>query len=108
MGILKGILALWNIASWLRSEKKKMESDIDGYLTEERAKEWRLQLEKIFYGLKGHPDWDGFKAVPRPVRWFFDQTTADNRVGEFGMWLLKSKKIEEDDKVLNQPLYIMH
>ena len=105
MQIFKGIVALWRIASWLRSEKKAMEADIDGYLTQERALAWRLYVERLFKGLEtGNRIW----TMPDYIQWFFAQTTADNRVGEFGMWLLKSKKIEEDDKALNQPLYRMH
>ena len=104
--MIKTLIALWKIASWLRSEKRKMEADIDGYLTQERALEWRLQLEKIFYALDTGSLFIGkLQGVPRPVQWFFSQTTIDNKLGEFGMWLLKSKKIEEDDKALNQPLY---
>lgn len=113
MQIFKGLVALWRIASWLRSEKKKMESDVDKYLTQERALEWRLQLEKIFKALATGGTivpYTGvnFRKLPSPIRWLFGATTLDNRIGEFGMWLLKSKKIEEDDKALNQPLYRMH
>ncbi len=100
--MIRGFIALWRIASWLRSEKKAMEADIDGYLTQERAKEWRLHLEKIFHGLE-----IGYRKemLPGPVKWFFDQTTADNRIGMFGMYLLKSHKINiADDEALNQPI----
>lgn len=104
MGILKGIVALWKIASWLRSEKKKMESDIDGYLTQERALEWRLNAEKVFCAL----ECGKMERLPSPIKWFFKHTTADERVGSFGIWLLKSKKLEEADNALNQPLYRAH
>ncbi len=105
MGIIKGIVALWRIASWLRSEKKAMEADIDGYLTHERAKELRLNLEKIFYALDtGSPFLKKLKGIPRPIQWFFDQTTADNRVGKFGQWVLDSDKLATGDKALNKPI----
>ena len=102
MGIIKTIAAAWKIASWLRSEKKQMEADIDGYLTEKRAKDWRLKCEKIFRALeRGNGNFD---RLPVPIKWFFAQTTADNRVGIFGMWFLKSHKLPVHDKVLDEPI----
>lgn len=100
--MFKTLIALWRIIKWLRTEKKQMESDVDGYLTQERALAWRLSVEKIFYTLEGSHG--HLEDIPGPVRWLFDRTTADNRVGEFGMWFLKSKKIETSDSVLNQPI----
>lgn len=103
--MFKTLIALWRIIKWLRAEKKQMEADVDGYLTQERALAWRLSLEKIFRGLDtGYPHMKEIWNVPRPIRWLFSQTTADNRVGEFGMWFLKSKKIEDGDSVLSQPI----
>ncbi len=106
MGIIKGIVALWRIAMWFRTEKRKMEADIDGYLTQERALEWRLKAEKIFHALEVGK----MGNIPRPVKWFFEQTTADERIGKFGEWFLKSSKLKAgntlpDQEALNQPLY---
>ena len=103
MGIIKGFIAIWKIVSWLRSEKKAMEADIDGYLTQERALEWRLQLEKIAQAIEyGNDNWWKMPAI---FRWFFDRTTADNRIGKFMGWLLKSRKLQTDDReALDKPI----
>lgn len=109
MGIIKGIAAVWKLISWLRSEKKAMEADVDGYLTQKRAVEWRIETEKIFRALQTGgvveptQDYENFKNLPRLVKWFFNRTTIDNRAGQFGQWFLKSKKLKEGDEVLNKP-----
>lgn len=100
------ILAVINLARWILAEKKKMEKNAEEYLSESRAKEWRLHTEKIFRALEeGNGN---MKQLPKPVRWFFSRTSIDNRVGKFGMWFLKSSKLEKGDSVLDQPLYRMH
>ena len=99
---LKTLIAIWKIASWLRQEKKVMEKDADAYFTQERALEWRLKMEKIFHALEtGNGN---IAQLPGPVKWLFHATTLDERIGIFGMFLLKSKKLEEDNNaVLNEP-----
>ena len=97
------LLAAWNIVKWLRRQRKEMEVNAEAYLTEERAKEWRKGSERIFKSLA---EGDGeFEKLPKPVRWFFAHTKADNRLGQFGQWYLKSGELE---KALKQPLYRMH
>ena len=105
------IVALWNAASWIRAEKKILESNAEAYLTEERAKEWRLQAEKIFWALEtgnGNEEHIFFSRLPRIVKWFFGATKADNHLGHFGKHFLKSEKLENGDGDLEQPLYQTH
>ena len=100
------IIALWNAASWIRAEKKILESNAEAYLTEERAREWRLQAEKIFWALeRGNGN---FERLPKVIRWFFGATKADNHLGHFGKHFLKSEKLEKGDGALEQPLYQTH
>jgi hypothetical protein len=101
MDILSSISALWQLIKWIRSEKKQLEANADAYLTEERAAEWRLNAEKMFYALAS--GWNARK-LPRIVRWFFSATTADNKVGEFGLHVLKSKKLSTNDRILEEPI----
>lgn len=109
MGIIQGIIAAWKLIKWIRSEKRQLEANVDAYLTKDRALEWRLQAEKIFHILEsGSSFYQGLKKLPAPVRWFFKATTADNRVGKFGQWFLKSEKLKENSEVLDQPLYRTH
>ena len=101
---MKTLIALWKIASWFRSEKKKMEKDVASYLTEERALEWRLNLEKIFYALEtGNGN---IEKLPGPVKWLFSTTTVDELVGIFGFHLLKSQKLDDMDDVLKEPYQV--
>lgn len=106
--MFKTLIALWRIIKWLRQQKSEMEADVDGYLTQERALAWRLNAEKIFHILE-----DGtlfasrnvaVEGIPKPIQWLFNATTVDNRVGEFGLYLLKSTKLGKDDPILNEPI----
>jgi|GEM_PF-4259830 hypothetical protein len=94
----------YSLYKWLKQQKKEMETDADGYLTEERAAMWRLNAEKLFTSLAaGSSD-----RMPSSVRgvcdWLFSRTTAENRIGEFGKWVLKSGKMARKDHVLNRPI----
>ena len=92
MGIFSTIAAAWNILKWVRQQKKEMEANAEAYLTEERAKAWRLEAEDIFKSLaEGNSK---FKKLPKPVQWFFAHTEADNRLGRFGQFFLKSNKLD--------------
>ena len=102
MGVINSIMAIWQVVKWIRAEKKELEQNADAYLTEDRAKLWRLNTEKIFYAL--HTGNGNVGKLPKPIRWFFASTTADNRLGEFGLWYLKSKKIALDDAELEKPI----
>lgn len=109
MGIIKGFFAMIGAIKWVMAQRKLINANADAYFTQERALEWRLYLEKIGRILEsGSIFLQKLKRVPAPIRWFFNCTTADNRIGQFGQWLLKSKKLETGDKVLNQPLYRTH
>ena len=100
IGAFKTIGAAWQVFWWLRCEKKQMENDVDAYLSEERAAHWRLALEKIFRALeKGDT-----KKLPSLAKWLFASTTVDNRVGWFGLRLLKSKNLAERATCLDGPI----
>jgi hypothetical protein len=102
LSFLKGIGAAWQILRWLLAEKKKMEADAESYFTEERAKAWRLEAEKLFYQLsKGNGN---LKKMPKFIQWIFGNTTVDDRIGWFGLHLLKSEKLATNDKVLEEPV----
>jgi len=93
MGIFSTIAAAWNILKWVRQQKKEMEANAEAYLTEERAKSWRMAAERIFKAL-ADGDEDHFEEFPKPVKWFFAHTKADNQLGQFGQWFLKSSRLE--------------
>ena len=92
------IAALWQIAKWLDAQKKALDTNADVYLSDERAAAWRLWLERMFYALE-HGN-GNLTMLPKPVRWLFSQTTADNRVGQFGLRLLKSEKLRTNDPAI--------
>ena len=82
-----------------------MESDIDGYFSNERAAQWRLNIEKVFMALeKGN----GASVLPISLQklceWLFAKTKVDNCIGSFGQALLKSGKIERNDTSLREPV----
>ena len=98
------IKTTWKAYKWLKKQKKEMETDADGYLTEERALAWRLNIEKLFTSLAAGST-DRLPASLRGVcQWLFDRTTAENRIGEFGKWFLKSAKMSRTDTVLKGPI----
>lgn len=99
-GAIKSIGAAWQMLCWLRREKKELEADFDAYFSGARAQSWRLSLEKIFRALeRGEID-----KAPALVRWFLARTTVDDRVGWFGLCLLKSGKLRRTDPVLDEPI----
>ena len=102
--MFRAIISTFHLIVWLLRQKKLMEKDVAGYLSEERAKAWRLYAERVFYALStGNGN---IKKLPRVVQWLFASTQADNRAGEFGLHLLKSSKLAgKDDEALKQPLY---
>jgi hypothetical protein len=90
--MISTIVAVWNVFTWLRRQRREMEANAEAYLTEERAKAWRIKTETIFKSLSdGNGD---FKKLPKPVQWFFAHTKADNRLGQFGQWFLKSSRLD--------------
>ena len=91
--MISTIVAAWNILMWLRRQRKEMEANAEAYLTEERAKAWRLEAEGIFKSL-AEGDSVTFVKLPKPVQWFFAHTEADNRLGRFGQFFLKSNKLD--------------
>ena len=98
------IKTMWKAYKWITKQKQEMEKDADGYLTEERALLWRLNVEKLFTSLAaGSTD-----RLPVSIRgvcqWLFDRTTAENRIGEFGKWFLKSAKMARNDHILKGPI----
>jgi len=105
-GIIKAIGAGIQVIRWVYREKKKMEADVDAYLTRENARLWRLRFEKIFRALESGNG--NIRQLPKVIRWFFAATTMDNRVGQFGQWVLKSKKLEDRDGELDRPIYPAH
>lgn len=102
--MLKGMIALWQAMGWLLSLKKELEYRGTSYFTRERALEWRLNCEKIAHSLET----GNTEKLPGPVKWLFARTTLDNRIGVFFIFLLKSKKLGENDKELDQPLNRPH
>ena len=92
--MISTIVAAWNVYKWVKAQKKEMEANAEAYLTEERAKAWRLEAEAIFMGLAKEELGDAEWKLPKPVKWFFAHTKADNRLGQFGQWFLKSSKLE--------------
>lgn len=95
---IQALGAVWQIVRWLLQQKKAMEANADVYLSDERAAAWRLWLERMFYALE-HGN-GNLTMLPKPVRWLFSQTTADNRVGRFGLRLLKSEKLRTNDPAI--------
>ena len=90
--MISTIVAAWNVYKWVKAQKKEMEANAEAYLTEERAKDWRVKAEGIFRSLaEGNSQ---FKKLPKPVQWFFAHTKADNHLGRFGQTFLKSSKLE--------------
>jgi len=71
-------------------------------MSESRAKEWRLYAEKTFYALSTGNN--NIKNLPKFIQWLFSATEADNAIGEFGLYLLKSNKLASDDKKLKEPI----
>ena len=93
------ILALWNIAKWVRKQRKEMEKNAEAYLTDERALAWRREAEEIFAALAEGYKWTqgpagGVKRLPKVIQWFFNRTEADNHLGRFGQKFLKSHNLD--------------
>lgn len=90
--MISTVIAAWNIVKWLRSQKKQLEANAEEYLTDDRALAWRREAERIFTALA---EGDGeFADLPKPVKWFFASTKADNHLGKFGQRFLKSNKLQ--------------
>ncbi len=104
MGFIKGLAALWQARKWFNNFRKRVGSKTERYCTKERALRWRFQGE-VWAKRIADGDLDG---LPTILRWIFALTTADETLITFFQYLFKSKKIEENDEVLNQPLYRMH
>jgi len=98
--MIKLLTSIWAAYKWLRKQKTEIDTDVDGYLSEERARRWRLNAEKFFIALESGCS----PALPAPLRkvcdWLFSRTTAENRIGTFGQQFLKSGKIAAADKEL--------
>lgn len=88
------LIAAWNVLKWLRNQKRELEANTEAYLTDERALEWRREAEMIFRALE-HGSGHDFYALPKPIRWFFASTQADNHLGRFGQKFLKSQKLQD-------------
>ena len=91
--MISTIVAAWNIYRMIHKARKEMEADVEAYLTEERARAWRLEAEAIFMTLANGEESEDFK-LPKPIKWFFAHTEADNRLGQFGQHFLKSNKLD--------------
>lgn len=104
---LQALGAVWQIVRWLLAQKKAMEANADAFLSDDRAREWRLFCEKVFYAME-HGN-GNLTMLPKWTRWFFSQTTLDNRIGRFGQVVLKSSKLAADDPTLKEfPNYPAH
>ena len=92
--------SLWAAYKWLAQTKKQVEADTDAYLSEERARKWRLNLEKAFRALAA----GDVKKLPGPLQtvcgWLFERTDIDNSIGKFGQMVLKSNKLATDHPLL--------
>lgn len=102
MKALQALGALRQILRWVWAQKKAIEAQGQAYLTAERAAEWRLASEKLFYALE-HGN-GNLTMLPKWARWLFSQTTLDNQVGLFGQRYLKSSKLAANDPALKEPL----
>lgn len=104
---LQALGAIWQIVRWLLQQKKALEADADAFLSDDRAKEFRLWLEKLAYTLE-HGN-GNLTMLPKWARWFFKQTTLDNRIGRFAQVCLKSSKLEKNDPAVKEfPNYPAH
>lgn len=102
---LRTIGSLWRAFKWIRKQKREMESDTNAYLSDDRAKVWRLNLEKFFTALEKGTGAKQFPpSVQKFVSWLFDNTTMENRIGYFGQALLKSTKMDNRDERLEEPI----
>ena len=97
--------AIYHGIRWLLKQRKLMEKDANGYLSEERAKQWRLNTEKVFAALA---EGRGASVLPASVngvaKWALSKTTADDRLGEFGKVFLKSAKMHNKDESLKDKI----
>jgi hypothetical protein len=97
---IQALGAVWQIVRWVLAQKRAMEANADAYLSDDRAKEFRLWLEKLAYAL-AHGN-GNLTMLPKWARWFFSQTTLDNRIGRFGQVVLKSSKLEKNDPAVKE------
>ena len=92
------IIAAWRLFKWVRKQRKDMEANAEAYLSDERALEWRREAEQIFRSLAEGisctmNDEGAIRRLPKPIRWFFAHTKADNHLGRFGQTFLKSSRL---------------
>ena len=104
MFIWRFFTGFWSViqaARWLLQQKKLMEQNVDAYLSTERALDWRLFAEKYARALESGNG--NLKWLPGPIKWFFKNTTSENRVGWFAQQFLKSEKLARRDPILEFP-----
>lgn len=99
--MLKALIAAWQALSLLRKVRKSIESSPVEYLTQERVLSWRFEFEKIGAALARGDT----KNLPRIVKWLFGHTEVDNHIGKAFGWFFKSRKLQTNDKSLDQPYY---
>lgn len=97
---IQALGAVWQIVRWVLAQKRAMEANADAFLSDDRATELRLLSEKVFYALE-HGN-GNLTKLPKWARWFFKQTTLDNRIGRFGQVYLKSSKLEKNDPAVKE------
>jgi len=97
--------SLWRAIKWVRKQRAEMEKDVNGYLFERRAKQWRLNLEKFFTALEKGNGASAFPpAMQKVCEWVFARTAAENRIGYFGQSVLKSEKMDIMAEQLKEPI----
>jgi hypothetical protein len=96
--MFKTILSLWDLFSWFRKQRKEIEADAKEYFGAKRALKLRLRLERTFKALET----GDLEHVPKWVQWLLGQTEVDNYIGLFGAYVLKSRKLWEDDPTLRE------
>ncbi len=97
--------SLWRAIKWVRQQRTEMEKDVNGYLSEKRAKQWRLNAEKFFTALEKGKGASAFPSAMQSVcKWVFSRTEAENRIGYFGQALLKSEKMDGMAEQLQEPI----
>ncbi|MCP4996161.1 MAG: hypothetical protein GY934_20630 [Gammaproteobacteria bacterium] len=102
--MISALTSVWAAYKWLCKQKSELETDVDGYLSEARARRWRLNCEKFCHALEV----GSTESFPAPLRkvcdWLFARTTADNQIGAFGQHFLKSGKIAVSAKELKKDM----
>lgn len=104
MFILKKLIIGYKVSRFVWGLMKQWDKKGTSWLTEPRARRFRLESEKIAHALATGK----LKNVPPWMQWMFKSVSCDNQLGRFMMWFLKSGKLEKNDAALNEKIYPVH